>query len=99
MFPDPRKCGILHAPFGPGCYELRKKEQGVLFGYGRNVAMRMSSLLPKGLGCGTRNNSGKRQYVIENLSEIEYRTLACLSTQEAKNEEQKFKKSDYLFST
>jgi hypothetical protein len=46
-FPDPSKGGILAAPFGPGCYELRKGKKLVLYGMGGNVAARMTSLLPK----------------------------------------------------
>lgn len=66
-FPDPRKSGMLIAPFGPGCYQLRNGEQLVLFGQAGHVAYRMTSLLPDPLGCGTRGNEGKRKYVCEHL--------------------------------
>jgi hypothetical protein len=100
VFPDPRKQGVLVAPFGPGCYELRNGHRLVLFGTGGHVAHRMSSLLPHKLGCGTRNNSGKRKYVLENLGKIEYRTLACSSPAEAKAQEQKLRtRKGYLFPT
>lgn len=61
-FPDPRTGEILHAPIGPGCYELRlaNSRQKILFGKGKSVAYRMSSLLPAPLGSGTRRNDGKR---------------------------------------
>jgi hypothetical protein len=91
LFPDPRQQGILVAPFGPGCYELRHGEQLVLYGRGGHVAQRMASLLPKPHGCGTRNNAGKREYVLEHLGTIEYRTLACASHEEAKHEEAKLR--------
>lgn len=99
LFPDPRAAGILIAPIGPGCYELRHRTQLVLFGKGNNVAYRMSSLLPPPQGCGTRNNVDKRDYVLTHIAEIEYRTLACSSPQEADTVERKLKKdsADYLF--
>lgn len=77
-FPDPRLCGYLHAPFGFGVYQLRNvsSSEYILFGSGNNLAVRMSSLLPKPLGQGTRNNEAKRLYVLENLNNIEYRTVA-----------------------
>jgi len=77
-FPDPRKKGMLLAPFGPGCYELRHGEKLVLFGMGG---------LPTPLGRGTRNNANKRAYIENHLAEIEYRTFACASRQQAVEQE------------
>lgn len=101
QFPDPRKGESLVAPFGPGCYELRHGPQLVLFGKGNNVAHRVTSLLPAPLGAGTRNNEGKRRYVLENLANIQYRTLACMTAAEAGRLEQELKaaRSAYLFAT
>ena len=83
-FPDPGSGGLLTAPFGPGCYELRHQDgRLVLFGMGGHVAMRMTSLLPQPQGAGTRNNADKRAYVLENLTTIEYRTIACSNRQDA----------------
>jgi hypothetical protein len=99
-FPDPRKGEYLHAPFGPGLYELRNKATGelVLFGSGKNVACRMSSLLPAPLGQGVRKNNEKREYVLQTLRHIEYHTKACKSVEEAKGEENHLKdEDDYLF--
>lgn len=100
-FPDPRKNGYLYAPFGAGVYELRRRSTGrkVLFGKGGNLAFRMSSLLPKPYGCGVRKNKQKREYVLEYIEDIEYRTLPCSSIEEANFEEIKLKKNrdDYLF--
>lgn len=98
-FPDPLQHGLLTAPFGPGCYELRNGEQLVLYGSGNNVAARMSSLLPAPLGCGTRNNALKRAYVEQNLAAIDYRTLAGATLAEARAKERQLrsKKSKYLF--
>jgi hypothetical protein len=99
LFPDPRQKGILTAPFGPGCYQLRDGKQLVLYRRGGHVAQRMTSLLPQPLGCGTRNNEGKRKYVLEHLGTIEYRTLACASDEEARSEENQLRSQslDYLF--
>lgn len=100
-FPDPRKGGVLVAPFGPGCYNLRHGHQLVLFGMGGHVASRMTSLLPSPLGKGTRNNSAKRCYLLEHLLEIEYQTLACSDRQSAIEAERILaaKKSKYRFQT
>jgi hypothetical protein len=76
-FPDPRAGGLLTAPFGPGCYELRLGSELVLFGSAAHVARRMLSLLPAPLGCTRRENSRKRAYVLKHLGEIEYRTRPC----------------------
>ena len=69
----------LHAPFGPGVYQLRRASSGqfVLFGTSKNVAWRMASLLPSPMGTGTRRNAEKQQYVLDHLDDIDYRTLAC----------------------
>lgn len=103
QFPDPRRHGFLIAPFGPGCYELRHSDSGelVLFGMSGHVAHRMTSLLPKPEGCGTRNNSDKQAYILQHIESIEYRTLACTTTDEAREQEQYLKdnKSFYLFLT
>ena len=79
QFPDPRVGGYLLAPFGPGVYELRNLSTGelILCGYSKNVANRMSSILPASLGTGARKNFHKKQYVLNHLAEIEYRTMAC----------------------
>lgn len=77
-FPNPDKGEYLYAPFGHGVYQLRliSTEEYILFGRGKNVAYRMSSLLPAPKGQGTRNNKGKKSYVLENIENIEYRTIA-----------------------
>jgi hypothetical protein len=47
--------------------------------------MRMTSLLPADRGgCGTRNNKAKRDYLARHLKHIEYRTLATLTPEEAR---------------
>jgi hypothetical protein len=103
-FPDPRKSEYLHAPYGPGVYDLRhiKSKQNVLFGISGRCAHRMSSLLPKPLGTGTRNNDKKRDYLLENIGDIEYRTCACKTRDEAAKIEQQIKQTPnngYIFNT
>ena len=102
-FPDPAAGGYLHAPFGPGVYELRRRASGelILYGKSKNVARRMSSILPRPLGAGTRNNSAKRECVAEHLADIDYRTKACADEATATAEERKLRanKGAYVFST
>jgi hypothetical protein len=102
-FPDPRAGGFLTAPFGPGCYEVRNRKSGerVLFGRGQNVAYRMTSLLPGPYGAGQRNNTEKREYCLNNLPYLEYRTWACLTEEEAIECERSLiaQKSNYRFQT
>ena len=68
-FPDPRNGEYLFAPFGYGVYQLRNIETNefVLFGSSNNLAFRMSSLLPKPLGQGTRKKEEKRIYILNNI--------------------------------
>jgi hypothetical protein len=98
-FPEPRKRGILCAPFGPGAYELRHKssEQPILFGQSKNVAFRMSSLLAKSLGVGTRKSKDKKDDVLEHLDDVEYRTIATASVDEAVAIENVLKKSKQTY--
>ncbi|PRH86557.1 hypothetical protein C5L14_14575 [Labrys okinawensis] len=102
-FPDPKHRGVLTAPYGPGCYEVRHISNGqkVLFGMGGHVAARLSSLLPEPLGTGRRNNKGKRDYCRGHLVDLEYRTLACLTRGEAEEAERglKVRAADYMFPT
>ena len=100
-FPDPREGGVLVAPFGPGCYKLKHGDKLLLFGMGGHVASRMTSLLPAPLGKGTRNNSAKRQYLLEHLPEIQYQTLACVDRAAARKAENVIavSRNEYLFTT
>jgi hypothetical protein len=99
-FPSPLHQGYLHAPFGAGVYELKnvKTNKLVYVGEGGHVAYRMSSLLPEPNGKGTRNNSKVRQYISENLSDIHYRTLACIDKATAKQiQDDMIEPDKYLF--
>lgn len=85
-FPDPRKGEYLTAPLGSGVYQLRNKKNDkyVLFGTGTHLAYRMTSLLPKPFGAGTRNNKDKRNYVLNHIQDIEYRTISFIDNRDAK---------------
>jgi hypothetical protein len=100
-FPDPRKGGLLVAPFGPGCYKIKHGSDLILFGSGGHLASRMTSLLPPPWGSGTRNNFQKRRYLLKHLAEIEYQTLACTDPQEAKEVERAIaaRRAEYRFPT
>ncbi len=101
-FPDPRKKRFISAPIGPGVYELRLRDtlQPVLLGSGKNCAYRMASLLPPPFGQGTRKNEGKREYVLRNLTRLEYRCCACATEAEARSLEARRKAEvTFLFPT
>jgi hypothetical protein len=100
-FPDPRKSESLTAPIGAGCYELRHRDgRFILFGTSKNVVYRMTSLLPKPWGAGGRSNADKRAYVFKHLADIEYRTSAFTTSQEAIVCERELKSNNtYIFTT
>ena len=102
LFPNPEKGDYLCAPFGTGVYQLRNKKTGqyILFGTGCNLAYRMSSLLPELYGAGMRRNTQKREYVLEHINDVEYRTIAFTSKEIAKSFESFVKRQEYyLFNT
>ncbi len=103
QFPDPMAEGYLTAPFGPGVYELRHRstDGSIYVGESKTVAYRMTSLLPKCHGgAGTRNNSCLRAYVAEHRADIEYRTRACATDEEAKRLERWMRDTHtYVFPT
>lgn len=101
-FPDPRKGEYIYAPFGCGVYQLRniKTKEYVLFGRGNHLAQRMSSLLPSPFGMNNRKNTDKRFYVLENIEDIEYRTISFIDESEADSFEKRVKCSEqYIFRT
>lgn len=87
IFPDPREGEYLVAPFGFGVYQLKnsKINDFTIFGRSKNLAYRMSSLLPTHLGASGRNNEEKKKYVLSNIENIEYRTVAFTSEKEMKD--------------
>ena len=97
-FPDPLKGEYLNAPIGPGVYQLRDKKTGelIMFGRSKNVAFRMTSLIPD--GSGMRKNTRKSEYVGDNLNDVEYRTIAFKTEDEAKEFETYVKhQGTYIF--
>ncbi len=102
-FPDPRTGDMLVAPFGPSCYELRRISTGqlILFGTGGHASKRMSTLLPKPLRTGTRKYSAKRAYCLEHIADVEYRTRATATRDDAATWEKGMKDqaADYVFGT
>ncbi len=96
--------GCLGCPLGPGAYDLRNAKTGqpILFGIGGRCALRMTSLLPKPWGSGGRNNSDKRKYLKHQLRNIEYRTMACDTREQAAAVERAIKRDrghEYRFGT
>jgi len=60
----------------------------------------MTSILPRPLGSGTRNNDRKRDYVRRHLRDIEYRTRPCATRKEATAiEADLLSKKEYVFGT
>lgn len=60
----------------------------------------MTSLLPEPFGAGTRKNYDKRNYVLNNIQDIEYRTIAFTDSSDAKRFESYIKFAEkYLFNT
>ena len=101
-FPNPEKKEYLYAPFGPGVYQLRNKKTGVfvLFGTGGHLAQRMTSLLPEPYGKGTRRNTDKRNYVWDNIDDVEYRTIALESDKLVRSFESFVRKQEtYIYKT
>ena len=92
-FPNPNKKEYLYAPYGFGLYQLKNTNTGelILFGIGKNCAFRMSSLLPAPLGQGRRNNESKRDYVLNNIDKMEYRTISFITDIEMKKVEKEIK--------
>jgi hypothetical protein len=92
-FFDPRKKEYLFAPFGYGVYQLfnENTKEYVLFGRGKNLAYRITTMLPKPLGQGTRRNNEKKDYVLEQLEYIQYRTIPLDNEKECRDFEKKLK--------
>lgn len=92
-FPNPHKGEYLNAPIGCGVYQLRNSKNGalVLFGRSKHLAYRMSSLLPSPEGVGIRKNVAKRRYVLDNIEDIEYRTISFLDKDKVKEFEKYIK--------
>ena len=100
--PEPENCRQIDGPAESGVYQIRNKESNklILFGIGNPCQGRMRSLFPKPYGTGTRNNACKREYVLHNWKNLEYRTMETDTTEEAKTVENALKaKKNHLFNT
>jgi hypothetical protein len=101
-FPDPRKREFLIAPIGPSLYEIRRRSDGglMILGRGNNCASRMSTLLPSPFGGGGRNNVRKREFMLLNLEDMDYRCCPLSSEEECRVAERiLFESNRYLFHT
>ena len=73
---------------------------GIRGGTSEHIAYRMTSLLPEPFGAGTRKNYDKRNYVLNNIQDIEYRTMSFIDNSDAKRFESYIKFAEnYLFNT
>ena len=99
----PKKGRILICSIRKWCLSAQEQENKykyVLFGTGKHVAYRMTSLLPEPFGAGTRKNFNKRNYVLNNIQDIEYRTMSFIDNSDAKRFESYIKFAEkYLFNT
>lgn len=99
---SPENIRNIDAPNESGVYQLRntKTDELVLFGISVTCRKRMKSFYPKPYGKGTRNNSDKREYVLNNWKDIQYRTLSTIDREEAKRIEDGIKQSNnHIFNT
>lgn len=100
--PPPETCRKIDAPKGSGVYQIRNKKNDklILFGIGKECQKRMKSLYPSPHGTGTRNNVDKREYVLKNWKNLEYRTMETNNRDEAEVVEKMLKaKNNHYFNT
>lgn len=84
-FPDAQFGGHVEAPIGPGVYEVRHTLTGrvVAFGHAGNVANAIADLKLDG-GVHSIARLFRRQPLVSEVSDLEYRTCAASSRAEAK---------------
>ncbi len=100
--PGPHNCRAINGPNGPGVYQIRnrKTSQLIQFGIGIKCQERMQSLFPKPFGKGTRNNESKRQYILMNWKQLEFRAFQTATRLDAKKIEDSLKSlNNHLFNT
>jgi hypothetical protein len=104
--PSPEKCREIEGPVDaqgknlPGVYQIRRNEVLILFGISKSCRRRMKSFFPAPYGTGTRNNTFKRQYILENWNTLEYRYKGTNTREEAKLIEDRIKvQKNHLFNT
>lgn len=83
--PSSENCRQINGPKGSGVYQIRnsKTRQLIQFGIGGKCNDRMKSIFPKPYGTGNRNNDDKRNYVLANWFDLEYRRLETETREEA----------------
>jgi len=100
--PAPDYCRLIDGPSGPGVYQIRNATSGelILFGESKHCQKRMKSFFPKPYGTGTRNNEAKRNYVLNNWQELQYRTLQTTLKSDAVNIDRQLKsQKNHLFNS
>jgi hypothetical protein len=100
--PKPESLKNIVAPKGPGVYQVQNRITGekVLFGISGTLQKRMRSLMPAPFGSGTRNNSDKRDYVLENHQDLDYRFCRTATREKAAEIESTLKwVDDHIFNT
>ncbi|OJU27694.1 MAG: hypothetical protein BGN92_05415 [Sphingobacteriales bacterium 41-5] len=83
--PAPEVCRQIEGPTGCGVYQIKNRKTGefILFGESKTCLKRMKSFFPKPYGTGTRNNESKREYILANWPDLEYRTLETETKEDA----------------
>ena len=100
--PAPESCRKIEGPLGPGAYQVRNKktDQFILFGIGIRCQERMQSLFPKPHGKGTKNNENKRNFILKNLQDLDFRTIQTETKSDVKKIEDELKsQNNHLFNT
>jgi len=100
--PSPENCRKILGPSGPGVYQIRniKTNQFIQFGESVRCTERMNSLFPAPYGKGTRNNKEKRDYILQNWKDLEYRTCSTETKEEAFKIDRQLKAlNNHLFNT
>ena len=100
--PEPKSCRSIDGPDCPGVYQIRdiKLKILVLFGISKHCRKRMKSFFPAPYGTGKRNNACKREYVLRNWRNLEYRTTPTENREIAKSIEDELKgQQNHLFNT
>jgi uncharacterized protein (DUF4415 family) len=100
--PRREKCREIEGPAGPGVYQIRNKRTGqlIMFGQGEECQNRMKSLYPKPWGSGTRKNLEKREHILKNWPDLQYRTIATSTIDEAQRIERVLRsEKNHLFNT
>lgn len=100
--PTPQSCRNIEGPKGAGLYQIRniKTNELVLFGIGKKCQSRMRSLFPEPFGTSGRSNYSKRNYILENWQNLEYRTMETENRTSAETVEKLLKnENNHIFNT